>query len=47
MASTKEFREFDSAILADRLAFMAIALFVIYLITLLASILPIRLLDTA
>jgi hypothetical protein len=47
MASTKEFREFDSAILADRLGFMAIALFVIYLITLLASILPIRLLDTA
>ncbi len=47
MASTKEFKEFDSAILADRLAFMAIALFVIYLITLLASILPIRLLDTA
>jgi len=47
MASSKEFSEFDSAILADRLAFMAIALFVIYLITLLASILPVRLLDTA
>ncbi len=47
MASTKEFKEFDSAILADRLAFMAIALFVIYLITWLANILPIRLLDTA
>lgn len=47
MASRKEFREFDSAILADRLAFMAIALFVIYLITLLASVLPIRLQDTA
>ncbi|MCP9786154.1 hypothetical protein, partial [Cyanobium sp. N5-Cardenillas] len=47
MASSKEFKEFDSAILADRLAFMAIALFVVYLITLLASILPVRLLDTA
>ncbi|MBW4531677.1 MAG: hypothetical protein KME02_13425 [Aphanothece saxicola GSE-SYN-MK-01-06B] len=47
MTSSKEFKEFDSAILADRLAFMAIALFVVYLITLLASILPVRLLDTA
>ncbi|MEA5443507.1 hypothetical protein [Cyanobium gracile] len=47
MTGTKEYREFDSAILADRLAFMAIALFVIYLITLLASILPVSLLDTA
>ncbi len=47
MASSKVFKEFDSAILADRLAFMAIALFVVYLITLLASILPVRLLDTA
>ncbi len=46
MAGTKEFRAFDSAILADRLAFMAIALFVTYLITLLSSILPVRLLDT-
>lgn len=47
MTGTKPFREFDSAILADRLAFMAMALFVIYLITLLATILPVRLLDTA
>ncbi len=47
MASTVEFSEFDSAILADRLAFIAIALFAVYLITLLASILPIRLLDMA
>jgi len=46
MAGTKEFRAFDSAILADRLAFMALALFVTYLITLLSSILPVRLLDT-
>jgi hypothetical protein len=47
MVGTKEFRDFDAAILADRLAFMAIALFVTYLITLLSSILPMRLLDTA
>ncbi len=47
MAGSKEFRAFGSAILADRLAFMAMALFAIYLITLLASILPVRLLDTA
>jgi len=47
MASTMEFTEFDSAMMADRLAFIAIALFAVYLITLLASILPIRLLDTA
>ena len=46
MAGTKEFRAFDAAILADRLAFMAIALFVTYLITLLSSIVPVRLLDT-
>ncbi len=47
MAGTEDFREFDSAILADRLAFMAIALFGIYAITLLAGVLPVRLLDTA
>ncbi len=47
MASTKTFKAFASATLADRLAFLAIALFVIYLITLMASILPVRLLDTA
>ena len=47
MTDTKGIRPFDSEILADRLAFMAIALFVIYLITLLASILPANPLDTA
>ncbi len=46
MTSSKEFREFDSAILADRLGFMAIALFVIYGITLLAGVVPVRLLET-
>ena len=47
MTTSKEYREFDSAILADRLGFMAIALFVIYIITLLAGIVPVRLLDTS
>jgi hypothetical protein len=47
MTGSKEFGEFDSAILADRLGFMAIALFAIYIITLLAGILPIRPLETA
>ena len=47
MTSSNELREFDGAILADRLGFMAIALFVIYIITLLATIFPVRLLDTA
>lgn len=46
MASTKEFRTFSSAILAERLAIMAIALFVIQRIPVLASSLPVRLLDT-
>ncbi|KAF0653058.1 hypothetical protein L107_10393 [Cyanobium sp. Copco_Reservoir_LC18] len=47
MTDTKGISPFDSEILADRLAFMAIALFVIYLISLLASIVPVSPLDTA
>lgn len=47
MASSKDFQEFDAAILADRLGFIALSLFAVYAITLVAGILPVRLLDTA
>lgn len=47
IASTKEFKAFHSAILTERLAIMTIALFVIQLISLVASSLPVRLLETA
>ncbi len=47
MASEQEFREFNSAVLADRLGIVSIALFVVYGITVVSAILPVRGLDTA
>lgn len=47
MASTKDFRAFSSAILAERLAIMSIALFVSQRLPLLACSLPVHLLDIA
>jgi len=47
MAGQHDFREFDSAVLADRLTIVSIALFVVYAITVVAALLPVRLLDTA
>ncbi len=47
MAGQHDFREFDSAVLADRLAIVSIALFVVYGITVVSAILPVRVLDTA